>query len=62
MLKNKNKAIQDKSRQYKTNQGNTRQIKAIQGNTRQYNRGDILPVIMLFFQDIPSVFMKKPIY
>jgi hypothetical protein len=43
--------------QIKAIQGNTRQeqYKAIQGNTRQYKanqgkRGDILPVIMLFFK------------
>jgi hypothetical protein len=48
------KANQGNSRQYKAIQGNTRAIqgntRAIQGNTRQYKRGDILPVIMLFFK------------
>uniref|UniRef100_A0A6C0LPR2 Uncharacterized protein n=1 Tax=viral metagenome TaxID=1070528 RepID=A0A6C0LPR2_9ZZZZ len=28
----------------------SRQIKANQGKSRQYKRGDILPVIMLFFK------------
>ena len=36
----------------KSNQGKSksRQIKANQGNSRQNKRGDILPVIMLFFK------------
>ena len=46
---------QYKTRQIKANQGNTRQYKAIQGKSRQIKaiqgkRGDILPVIMLFFK------------
>ena len=46
---------QDKARQYKAIQGNSKQYKAIQGNTRQYKaiqgkRGDILPVIIVYFK------------